>query len=657
MEAVRESELAQVHEENLRQRFGLPSFHPWQWEAVEAVLSGCGRALVIAPTGGGKSICYQYPATELQGTTLVVSPLIALMDDQVRSLKERGIPATYLASTLASDERYRREQALFQGAYKLVYVAPERLVNADLRARLAKLAPPFIAIDEAHCISQWGHDFRPDYLTLGDILRQISPGRVLACTATATPQVRQEIRARLGFDEDERAASAPTILRGFARPNLHLEAQEVSGPKETRSVLLRCLEDALGDPSSPSGGAIVYAATRKNVESYTDLLREQEWRAAGYHAGMDPEARTEVSHAFAAGRVDIVVATNAFGMGIDRSDIRLVVHVQAPGSIEAYYQEVGRAGRDGAPAHGILLSSPADFGLRKRLLMSDLAEGEAPSAWQAHQWRMFLDLMRYVDAGSCRHDFVLRYFGDEQEILGGCGHCDICVRAKTQPRTVKEEAIDSERVRKALAGVARVRGRAGLTTVADMLRGISSTKVRKFGLDSLTTFGLLEEYSSPQMLAFLRRLLTAGLIDMTNSAFPVPILTTRGLGVMKGEHAVCVQPPPPRALSLRTSAKGRAKSAKGQRIGALGSTPESSQMQEYDGVLFEALREARRSLAKERSVAAFVVCHDRTLREIAASCPQSEEELLAIHGMGASKVENYGQQLMQVVREHVGASG
>ncbi|MGB0678575.1 MAG: RecQ family ATP-dependent DNA helicase, partial [Polyangiales bacterium] len=398
----------------LRTRFGLEDFRPWQLEAVTALLEGPGQVLVVAPTGGGKSLCYQFPATVLGGTTVVVSPLIALMQDQVRALQARGIAATYLASDLPREERRRREQALMQGHYALVYVAPERLAMRHALEVFARLAPPLVAVDEAHCIAQWGHDFRPDYLALGDFLAALRPPRVLACTATATPQVRREIIERLGFGPDEMC----TVLRGFARPNLHLAARQVAGAGQIRTGVRQALQQALGTPDRPQGAAIIYAATRKQSERHASELATLGWRAGCYHAGLEPHLRAAVSTAFADGSLDVVVATNAFGMGIDRADIRLVLHVQAPGSIEAYYQEVGRAGRDGAPAKGILLSSTGDFGLRRRLIEGD-ASGDA--AWREHQWQMFLDVMRYLDAGSCRHDFILRYFGDEQEILGGCG--------------------------------------------------------------------------------------------------------------------------------------------------------------------------------------------------------------------------------------------
>ncbi|MDH5492587.1 MAG: ATP-dependent DNA helicase, partial [Myxococcales bacterium] len=459
-------------DQRLLERFGLPALRPWQREAIEALLEGPGRVLVVAPTGGGKSLCYQFPATELAGTSIIVSPLIALMEDQVRGLEERGIPATYLASNLAPDERSERNRRLLRGEYRMVYVAPERLAHPAALDMLRQLRPPLVAIDEAHCISQWGHDFRPDYLRLGEILRTLAPKHVLACTATATPMVRAEILERLGLCEGGDGGQGPrtaVVLRGFARPNLHLSSEEAGTTRHRQALTLSAIREAIGAPGATQGAAIVYAATRKSTEKVAAELGAHGYLTAAYHAGLAPERRGAVSEAFSSRRLDVVVATNAFGMGIDRPDIRAVVHVQAPGSIEAYYQEVGRAGRDGQPAVGLLLSSPADIGLRRRLVELGSERGmSAPSEEIERRWGLFLDLLRYVEAGSCRHDFILRYFGDEQELLGGCGHCDVCERLEEEGSQGAERQVSEEDaiiVRKALAGVARVNGRVGLRAV------------------------------------------------------------------------------------------------------------------------------------------------------------------------------------------------
>lgn len=624
----------------LQERFGLSTFHPWQREAIDELLEGRHRVLVIAPTGGGKSLCYQLPAAVLDGTSIVISPLIALMEDQVRALTRRGVSATYLASTLDSAEVRRREQEISRGRYQLVYVAPERLESARLIEQLASIRPPLVAIDEAHCISQWGHDFRPSYLRLGDVISRLEPPRVMACTATATPIVRREIQHRLGLGDDRTAV----ILRGFSRPNLHLAVVESDHSGERRKRMERALCDALGEPNSPLGGAIVYAATRRNTEKIAEAVGRQGWRAAAYHAGLPASVREEVSQRFADRSLDVVVATNAFGMGIDRADIRAVIHAQAPGSVEAYYQEVGRAGRDGQPAHGLLLTSSGDLGLRRRLI--GLGSGqthEQPNAEHLQQqWRLFLDLMRYVEAGSCRHDFILRYFGDEQETLGGCGHCDVCERLDLSGAEGTHGAVpeaDALVVRKALSGVARNQGRAGLTAVADMLHGADNERLRRLGLTSLSTHGLLRERPKPWVLALLRRLVTAGLVDITTSEFPIPFLTAAGVAAMKGEEPVRVLLP---SLEI-----GGPRSSKKERRHAQPETPAG-----VDPSLFERLRATRLDLAREKGIPAYVVCHDRTLLEIAARKPQSMQALADVHGMGPARLESYGEPFLAAVSAH-----
>ena len=624
-------------EARLRERFGLPSFRPWQREAVSELLEGCGRVLAIAPTGGGKSLCYQFPATELEGTTIVVSPLIALMEDQVRALTERGIPATYLASNLDPAERRERGRRLREGAYRLVYIAPERLAHASVIEELRALRPPLVAIDEAHCISQWGHDFRPDYLRLGAALRDLDPPRILACTATATPAVRDEILEKLGLGEGTRQ-----ILRGFARPNLHLAAEEVDGIRARRRRVIDAVKEALGSPSRPTGAAIVYAGTRKKTDELTATLANEGWRCGGYHAGIDAEERGRVSHAFADGSLDVVVATNAFGMGIDRPDIRVVVHFQAPGSIEAYYQEVGRAGRDGQPAHGLLITGAADIGLRRRLIELGGRDGrKPPEELVERQWQLFRDLLRYVEAGSCRHDFILRYFGDEHELLGGCGHCDVCERLEERGGDVRSvDDADTLLVQKALSGVARVKRKVGLQAIAKMLHGDQDPQLVRWQLDRLSTHGLLEEHPRTWIVALLRRLITAGLVDLTPTDRPVLFLTKAGAATMKGETPVRVLPPPPEAA--RATRKGASRSSASAK-----KRPVPANM---DEALFEKLREERMSLAKEQGVPAYVICHDRTLMEIAADKPLDLAELSKVAGMGPARLSQYGDRLLAVVQ-------
>lgn len=633
--------IAGTLEESLRSRFGLESFRPWQREAIDALLGEPGRALVVAPTGGGKSLTYQFPGSVLDGMTLVISPLVALMEDQVRALVARGIAATFLASTLERNERDEREAAMMRGDYKLVYVAPERLASDFFVNRLARCPIELVAIDEAHCISQWGHDFRPDYLRIGALLERLQPKRILACTATATPEVRKEIKERLGLGTPEMPCHE--VLKGFARPNLHLAARHVEGPREARMALLEGLDTALRNVKMPIGGAIVYAATRKSTEQYAEVLKERGWNVAAYHAGMSGEARSRVADRFASRKLDVVVATNAFGMGIDRADIRAVIHVQPPSSIEAYYQEVGRAGRDGDEAFGLLLCSGADISLRRRLVTTGSDGEAAPAALAARAWGLFRELLRYLDARSCRHDFVLRYFGDEKETLGGCGHCDVCLALDGSDGEV--ESISEETtlmVKKALSAVARAQKRGGLIAISEMLKGAETEKTKKFGFTALSTFGLLRDRSADWIMALLRGLLAAGWIDLTTNDHPVPFVTRAGIDVMKGAApARLVLPVEPRAKSKR---RGGDSSSRGPK-----STREAPQLDPQAQPVFELLRAHRAEVARAKGVPAYVVAHDRTLVEMAMVKPRSTDQLLMIHGMGPGRAEQYGEGFLRVL--------
>jgi len=414
-------------------RFGIDALRPFQREAIDALLSPPGRVLLVAPTGGGKSLCYELPAIALEGTALVVSPLVALMEDQVRGLVARGIPATFFASTLSAEENGRRLAALRRGAYKLAYAAPERLGHAGFMSALSTAGTSLVAIDEAHCIAQWGHDFRPDYLRIGEALAALRAPRTIACTATATRATRAEIVRQLGWDPQR----VTTIARGFFRKNLRLGVTRVRGAREALSEVRRALAEGLAE----GGAGLVYASTRRSAEAIGAALRASGWDAPVYHGGTSAAERGRISEAFAARRTRVLVATNAFGMGVDRPDVRIVVHAEPPGSLEAYYQEVGRAGRDGALSRGLLLVAPKDLALRRRLC--HLGPDGAPASREdaARALGRLASLLRYIHGKTCRHRALMRHFGDDpMSIADGCGACDVCGRAPVEeaPDTVRD---------------------------------------------------------------------------------------------------------------------------------------------------------------------------------------------------------------------------
>ena len=624
-------------------RLGHASFRPGQREAIEGLLDE-RRLLLVAPTGGGKSLCYQLPALLLEGTTIVVSPLIALMRDQVDALERLGIEATYLASTLDAAEMAKRLDALERGEWQLVYVAPERLVFPRFREILRQTEVPLFAIDEAHCISEWGHDFRPEYLEIGRVLAEHADARVLACTATATPYVRDEIVARLGLPPE-----TPQLVRGFARPNLSLRVNEVERTAERRRTIDATLQETLGTPGAANGCAIVYAPTRKATEQERDRLAGRGWRVEAYHAGLTPEERDGVHAAFADGELEIVVATNAFGMGIDRADVRCVLHLAPPGSIEAYYQEVGRAGRDGEPAVAQMLVGPGDLARRRALIENDgLQSGGGAAESARHRWSLFLELMRFAEGGSCRHDAVLRYFGDEAETLSGCGRCDVCERIGAGAALENEE--DAEEVallvRKALSAVARIHGRYGLTAAVALLRGVDDARLRSVGLDRTKTFGILADRSELWLTKLLRRCVTAGWVDFDGGDRPVAVLTQTGTRVMRGERAVRLLLPPTKGEPPRV---GRGGARKDQGAAAA----DEVVLDEAGQARFDALRAHRLTVAQVEGVPPYVVASDRSLREIAALFPTPPADVQALthaHGIGDAKAERYGEGFLEVLR-------
>jgi ATP-dependent DNA helicase RecQ len=627
-----------VHEEpsaSLRRHFGHQDFRPGQEEVVRTVLSG-RDVLAVMPTGSGKSLGYQLPALLLPGLTLVVSPLIALMKDQVDELGRKGIPAAALHSLQTPEERRETFRKAGDGTLKLLYVSPERFAADSFDALLSRLRVSLFAVDEAHCVSEWGHDFRPDYRRLADAARRCpradaGEGRpaVAAFTATATPEVRDDIVALLGL------VNPRVFVAGFDRPNIHLEVRRVSGDREKRLVL----SDLVRGRRS-----LVYAATRKSSERAAKVLAEDGVAAAAYHAGLPDAERTRVQDGFASGSLLAVCATNAFGMGIDRPDVEAVVHYELPGSLEAYYQEIGRAGRDGRPAKATLLWNYVDVRTREFLIdlddegdprrgrpPADPAEREKRRALERLKLRRMID---WSDASGCLRARLLRYFGEEdvEEPCGACGGC-----ARRAP-------MDAEQVvflRKVLSGVARGGERWGKRRIAAMLLG--DLEGLPESLARLTTTGLLAGEKKAKVEGFLDGALGAGLLRATDDAYRTLSLTPEGRAVMSGKVADVLLPLPDPVAPRTAAPKKRGSKARG------GTDPATPASPAADPVLLDALRAWRREEAARRKVPAYVVFHDRTLEAIAAERPASLGALGGISGVGPAKLDAYGPLVLALI--------
>jgi len=631
--------------EQLQNLFGLDEFRPSQQEVIEDVLRA-RDVLCVMPTGAGKGLCYQLPAVVQGGLTLVISPLISLMEDQVQQLRDEGIAAAFLNSSLSASMKRETMERLREGFDGLLYVAPERFAAPDFQELMSRVRPRLLAVDEAHCISQWGHDFRPDYFRLGAIRRQLGSPPCIALTATATEDVRNDIIQQLGLNE-------PTIVvTGFDRPNLSYQSRRTAKAREKESELI-------GLARAEPGSTIVYCATRKAVDEVTALLSESltDRPIFAYHAGMDPAARTANQEKFMATPRGIAVATNAFGMGINKPDIRLIVHYNIPGTIEAYYQEAGRAGRDGAASRCVMLFSYQDrytqeffidkMGEENAGADPRLIEKRKANAREKLEW-----VMRYAQTHRCRRKMILDYFGDEADVPN-CA-CDVC-----QPNglpggggampVVSDEVILL--VRKMLSAIARLHAKFGVGAVAEVLAGSSNEKTQRWGFDQLSVFGLLRERSIKQIIAMLHRLMEAGLArqrDPDGVKFrPVVELTASGIAVMKGEQL------PPVSLAdliprrIASSSNGeRRRVVPVEREGDLEEnlTPQARER-------FERLRAVRSQLARERALPAYCICNDKTLKLIAHAAPGDAESLEQVKGMGPHKVKLYGEALLEALRE------
>jgi ATP-dependent DNA helicase RecQ len=580
--------------------FGFPDFRPGQAEIVQSVLEG-RNTLAIMPTGGGKSLCFQLPALCRDGVTVVISPLIALMRDQVRALKAAGVEAGALTSGNTEEETEEVFRAIDEGRLKLLYMAPERLASASALALLRRAKCSLIAVDEAHCVSQWGHDFRPDYLRIGELRRSLRVP-LAAFTATADEETRAEIVTRL-FDGE-----APvTFLRGFDRPNIHLAFSVKDGPREQ---VLRFA----GARRGQSG--IVYCATRAKTETLAQALCVAKHEAVAYHGGMEADERRRVEVRFQREDGLIVVATIAFGMGIDKPDIRWVAHADLPKSIEGYYQEIGRAGRDGSPAETMTLYGPDDIRLRR----SQIDEGAAPPDRKAADHARLNALLGLAEALGCRRQVLLGYFGEAAE---PCGNCDLCDR----PALLFDA---TEVVRKALSAILRTGEWFGAGHLIDILTGTATAKVRERGHDQLPTFAVGRDLSKPAWGAVFRQMMGRDLVRPDPDRHGALRMTEAARPVLRGEATV----------TLRRDTVVLA----GEREPVV-----RAQVADEDLGLLAVLKARRRALAEAQNVPAYVVFPDKTLIEMAEKKPATLDQMAGITGVGARKLESYGMAFLEVI--------
>ena len=584
--------------------FGYPSFRPPQRQIIDTLLKG-DDALVLMPTGGGKSLCYQIPSLIRRGCGVVVSPLIALMQDQVGALQQLGIHAAFLNSTLTPAAIAEVEQAFISGQLDLLYVAPERLVQERTLELLAQIQVALFAIDEAHCVSQWGHDFRADYLKL-HVLAERFPGvpRV-ALTATADERTRDEISSRLQLD------NAARFISGFDRPNICYRITLKDNP---RTQLRRFLDSYRGE------AGIIYCMSRKKTEATADWLQEQGITALAYHAGLDAGVRATHQSRFLREDGVVMVATVAFGMGIDKPDVRFVVHLDMPKTVEAYYQETGRAGRDGAAAEAWMLYGLQDV-IKLRQMMATSEGSEAHKRGEQHRLNAMLGLCEIT---SCRRQALLRHFGET--LAEPCGNCDNCLDpVQTWDGT--------EAARMALSAVYRTGQRFGVNHLIDVLRGSLTGKVDQFGHERLPTFGVGSAIEADQWRSVFRQLVARGYLRVDADRFGALCLEQRCRPLLKGEESI----------ELRRDLKQRA--AKKQTR-----TPLPA---DIDVGLWEALRDCRREFAEAQGVPPYVVFHDRSLQEMCATLPRDELQMSRLTGVGERKLEKYGSAFLQVIERHL----
>ncbi len=587
----------------LQRVFGYESFRPYQEEIIDNLINGFD-AFVLMPTGGGKSLCYQIPAILRNGVGIVVSPLISLMKDQVDALQANGVTAAYYNSTLSAQQAGKVLQQLQSGKLDLLYVAPERLMQSSFMERLQNIDIALIAIDEAHCVSRWGHDFRPEYLRLGELRKNLPNIPTIALTATADPQTREDAVVRLGLSH------APLYVTGIDRPNIRYMVLEKNRPFEQLKNLLASRKREAG---------IIYALSRKRVEDIADRLVAHGIDAAAYHAGMSSQNRQTVQDAFLKDELQVVVATVAFGMGIDKPNVRFVVHYDLPKNIESYYQETGRAGRDGLSAETLLLYSMQDVVLVRNLL--EKSDNEQQIRIEIQKLNSMVD---FAEALTCRRQVLLNYFGEQ--LKQECGNCDVCLNPPQQ----YDATLDAQ---KALSCVYKVGQRFGVKHVISVLRGSHNERIKRFQHEKLSTFALGKELGEAEWSSIFRQLIHQGYLAQDLSNYGVLKLTSRSRPILKGEMTLLLARP-----RIKITKKTKRKASK-----ILTEQP-------YDERLFDQLRELRTRLARRQGVPPYVVFGDATLIQMAQLKPTDATGLLAVSGVGEHKLSKYGSDFLSVIK-------